>query len=99
LSHRPQRWIASLELHAYSPLLPATRVECPVLEGTPSPRLKPLLEPERSILFTGRYPRGMFEFVDEVIRWHNRVIAYAFVLVTDEYPPFRHCCIGRQAAS
>jgi len=42
-----------------------------------------------AILFTGHYPRGMFDFVDGVIRWDNRVIAYAFVLVTDQYPPFR----------
>jgi Domain of unknown function (DUF4389) len=41
------------------------------------------------ILFTGRYPRTMFDYVEGVIRWHNRVLAYAFLLVTDEYPPFR----------
>jgi hypothetical protein len=42
-----------------------------------------------AIVFTGRYPRGMFDFVEGVIRWQNRVVAYAFVLVTDVYPPFR----------
>lgn len=42
-----------------------------------------------AILFGGRYPRGIFKYVEGVIRWHNRVIGYAFVLVTDEYPPFR----------
>ena len=42
-----------------------------------------------AILFTGRYPRSVFDFVEGVIRWHNRVVGYALTLVTDEYPPFR----------
>jgi hypothetical protein len=42
-----------------------------------------------AILFTGRYPRGMFTFVEGILRWSQRVIAYAFLLVTDAYPPFR----------
>lgn len=42
-----------------------------------------------AILFTGRYPRGLFTYVEGVIRWNLRVTAYALILVTDQYPPFR----------
>jgi uncharacterized protein DUF4389 len=42
-----------------------------------------------AILFTGRYPRGAFEFVEGVYRWHYRVVGYVLLLVTDKYPPFR----------
>jgi hypothetical protein len=42
-----------------------------------------------AILFTGRYPRGIFDYIEGVIRWHNRVVGYAFILVCDAYPPFR----------
>ena len=42
-----------------------------------------------AILFTGRYPRGIFRFVEGTLRWANRVYGYAIVMVTDRYPPFR----------
>ena len=41
------------------------------------------------ILFTGRYPDDVFELVEGIIRWHLRVYSYAFLMTTDEYPPFK----------
>ena len=42
-----------------------------------------------AILIVGQYPRGLFTFVEGVFRWGTRVGAYAFLLTTDRYPPFR----------
>jgi hypothetical protein len=42
-----------------------------------------------AILFTGRFPRGLFDFIEGVLRWTNRVEAYVALLATDQYPPFR----------
>lgn len=41
-----------------------------------------------AILFTGKYPKGLFNYVVGVGRWGWRVTAYAFLLTTDKYPPF-----------
>jgi hypothetical protein len=47
-----------------------------------------------AILFTGRYPKNMFGFIVGVLRWGLRVNGYAFLLITDLYPPFS----GKEAA-
>lgn len=41
-----------------------------------------------AILFTGRYPRGLFDYMVGVLRWGIRMQAYAWLMTTDKYPPF-----------
>ena len=41
-----------------------------------------------AILVTGQQPKWAFEFLEGMMRWGSRVIAYAFLLTTDRYPPF-----------
>ena len=42
-----------------------------------------------TILFTGEYPPELFRFVEGVMRWNNRVVAYTITFATDAYPPFQ----------
>ena len=41
-----------------------------------------------AILFTGKYPKSLFNYAEGVLRWSTRVTAYAFLLTTDQYPEF-----------
>jgi hypothetical protein len=41
------------------------------------------------ILFTGKYPKSIFKFIEGFLRWTLRVSAFALLLTTDQYPPFR----------
>jgi small-conductance mechanosensitive channel len=41
-----------------------------------------------AIAFTGRFPRGMFDFLVGTMRWYQRAYGYGFLLFTDRYPPF-----------
>src|SRR6266566_3970355 len=41
-----------------------------------------------AVLFTKKWPRGMFDFSVQIHRWTLNVATYAFTLMRDEYPPF-----------
>jgi hypothetical protein len=41
-----------------------------------------------AILFTGKYPKGMYNFVIGYLRWQLRVYSYCGYFFTDKYPPF-----------
>jgi hypothetical protein len=52
-----------------------------------------------AILFTGRYPRPLFNFVVGTLQWVFRAAAYAFLLTTDQFPPFSLSAGPRDAQS
>lgn len=52
-----------------------------------------------TIVFTGRIPRGLFEFMAGLYRWQYRVMAYALLMLTDEYPPFSNGPATREATA
>jgi len=41
-----------------------------------------------AILFTGKFPKGLFDYLLGVMRWNFRVMSYALIMITDKYPPF-----------
>ena len=70
------KWLLALPHFIVLGLLAAAAVVCVILAWF-------------AILFTGHYPRSLFDFVVGVFRWWVRVAAYAVLLTTDRYPPFR----------
>ena len=78
------------ELNCWMPLikwflvLPHIIILCPIMIGV----LLSTIIAWIIILFSGKYPRSMFDFVVGAMRWILRVQAYALLLTTDQYPPF-----------